>query len=1030
MKTKFSGILTLILALVVQLSFAQEKTITGNVTDNSGLPLPGVNIIVKGTSTGTQSDFDGNYAISASVGQTLTYSYVGFETQEIQVGASNTIDVTMKAGSQLDEVVITTYGGNVSQRDLATSVSSPDIETVQGITTSNVASALQGTTSGTQIKTLSGAPGGEVSIRIRGSSTINGNSNPLFVIDGIPMFSGATISNSFGGQQNSALSNLNPADIESIQVLKDAAATAIYGQRGSNGVIEIITKKGREGKLTINVNNSVGFQNAINKYDKMNYGEWLKYRDTYAENSGAESGSFSASDTDMPQLLGASDQVLEAFYDSQANVGDAYLDALYVDDALVVENNVSISGGSEKSKFYLSASRFDQEGTVLTQDYERKNVRLNATQVITDDLTFDGGIGVTDEVQNIIVNDNNIFGVLSTGILERPGLDLRDENGEFTPYTAFTFSNPLQNAISDFGRGRTFRVIGNAGLNYNITDNFAANVKFGLDQSEFRQRIYNPRETAQGNFGLADASNPGISDERHTTNRIYLVRPSFSYNNTWGDVKLRAYLGGEYERRTTRFVAAISEGFENSDLTYVSQGLTPITTASSFSEERRTALISTLGFTFWNKLILEGSVRRDDNSKFAEAERTAYFPGAALAYTVSNEGWFDNNIVNYLKLRGSYGITGNDSPFGRYNAPVSAQGQYADVTTSFLTIGSASARWEETEQFDGGFNARFFDSRITLNYSYYVKRTFDNSLVFNDPTAPSQGSRIAVQNLAAVENKGHEIDLSVTVFESDDFTWSNTFNFSTLDNEVTFLPKNALGETSPLDLGFVSRVDEGEPLGYFYVLQADGLYQDINEVPQELQDQGVGAGDVKYIDQNGDGVINDDDRINAGDPFADYTINWSGNVRFKNFDLSFLWNLSEGNELFNNNLSFAGISGNPAFGKFKNQLDWWTPNNTDTDIPRPNQTTATYNNQESSRFVEDGSYIKLRNVTLGYTFPEIEGFDKIRVYVSGDNLALITDYSGVDPEVNTFGNTNASQGTDFLTQGNSKVWKFGVNLSF
>jgi len=397
---------------------------------------------------------------------------------------------------------------------------------------------------------------------------------------------------------------------------------------------------------------------------------------------------------------------------------------------------------------------------------------------------------------------------------------------------------------------------------------------------------------------------------------------------------------------------------------------------------------------------------------------------------MSNEDWFPSDAINYFKLRASYGITGNDTPFGRYNAPVAAQGQYADVVTSLVTIGAETARWEETQQIDAGFTTRFWDNRINLTYAYFNKSTYDQSLVFTDRTAGTQGNRPVPRNLAEMTNKGHEIDLGIRVVDNDNFTWNNTFNFSTLDNEVTFLPKNDLGETTPLNLGFVSRVDEGEPLGFFYVLEADGIYQEGDVIPQFLLDQGVAPGDVRYVDQNEDGVLNDDDFINGGDPWADYTINWTSNLRYKKWDMSFLWNLSEGNDIFNNNYQFAGISGNAAFGKFSNQLNWWTPTNTDTDIPRPNQVTQGYNNQDSTRFVEDGSYIKLRNVTLGYTLPKIKGVDQIRVFVSGDNLLLITDYSGVDPEVNAFGNTAVSGGTDFLTQGNNRTFSFGANVTF
>ncbi|OAB79613.1 SusC/RagA family TonB-linked outer membrane protein [Cochleicola gelatinilyticus] len=1025
MKTKFSGILTLLLALVVQVSFAQQKTVTGTVSDDSGLPLPGANVIIKGSSSGTQTDFDGKYAISVEPGKTLTFSYVGFETQEIVVEASNTISVQMAPGNALDEVVITTYG-RTTARDLTTNVSKPDMETVQSITTSNVAGALQGTVAGAQINSVSGAPGGEVSIRIRGASTINGNSNPLFVIDGIPMITEATISDNFGNQQNSALSNLNIDDIESVEVLKDAASTAVYGQRGSNGVVLITTKQGKRGGFRININSTVGFQNAIEKYDTMNYGQWLKFRDTASQNGGADSGSFSANDADMPQLLGASQETLQAFYDSVADVGDSYIDEVYVDNAVTRNNNFNLSGGNDKTKMYFGASHFFQEGTVLTQDFDRKSARLNITQQISNSIDFVGGVSITDEFVNQIVNDNNIFGVLSTGILERPGLDLRDENGDFTPYQQFTFSNPLQNALEDLGKLRTFRVIGNAALNFQITDEFSAETKVGLDQSEVIERIYNPSTTAQGNFGV----NNGFGQETQATRRIYQVRQSFSYNKSWENIRMRAYLGGEYETNSTRFVIAAAEDFPSPLLQYVGQGITPLTSSSEFGENKRASLISRLGFTFWNKLILEGSIRADASSRFSEDDRTGYFPGLSAAYIVSEHDWFENNFVDYLKIRGSYGITGNESPFDRYFAPAVATSQYADQAALFLTIGEATARWEETEQIDVGFNVKFWDSRVDLNYAYFLKQTHDNSLVLPVALPTNQGSVITPQNVAAMENKGHEIDLNIGVVRNDNFSWNTSFIFGTLDNEVTFLPKNEFGETEPINAGFVSRVDEGEPLGFFYVLESDGLYQDISEIPQELQDQGVAPGDVKYIDQNGDGIINDDDFINGGDPWADFTLSWKNDIRFKKFDLSFLWAMSEGGEIYNNNIQFAGASSSGTFGKFTSQLDWWTPENRDTEIPRPNTVTAGYNNQDATRFIEDGSYIKLRNVTLGYTLPEIKWLASARVFVSGDNLVLITDYSGVDPEINTFGNSNIARGTDFLTQGNSRVWKFGVNLSF
>jgi TonB-linked SusC/RagA family outer membrane protein len=1033
MRLRFKWIYTLILAFLVQFSFAQEKTVTGVVSEN-GMPLPGATVVIKGTSKGVSTDFDGKYAIAAKTGDVLEISYVGMKTKTMTVGASNKMDVVLELDA-LDEIVISTYG-KVSQRELTSNVGKTKMETVKSVTSANVAGALQGTTSGIQVNTNSGAPGGEVSIRIRGASTISGDSNPLFVIDGIPVFTGITMSNAFGNQQNSALSNINPDDIESIEILKDGAATALFGQRGSNGVVSIKTKRGKAGKVTVNINSEIGFQNPLNKFEIMNYGQWLKYRDDRAFNSGPAAGitgSESAVFENNPSLQGASQDVLNAFYNSVSNKGDNYVDEIYVKDAITHNNNFNFQGGNENSKFYFGASHFFQEGTILTQDFSRKTARLNVDQKISDKLSFNGGVFFADERVNQISGDNNIFGVLSTSLLERPGRSLRQPDGSFTPFSQFTFSNPLQNALVDKGIGNTNRLNLNGTLTAKLGWGIESETTFSLDQTEYKEKIVYPNTTARGNFGDAQTTGArGLIQDTSSRNRIYQIRQGFNVNKSISDLDVRVYLGGEFENRSTDFLQGRAVDIPNPDFIYLNNALTPLRPFSSFSDETRLSGISRLGFTFKKKFILEGTFRADASSKFSENDRWGFFPGASFAYIVSEESFLRNSkVIDNLKLRASYGITGNDSPFGRFNVPVvNATSQYAGLPANFLTIGNAFARWEETSNIDAGFNAKLFKGRIGLGYSYYVKETLNNSLVIPNVTAPSQGSRTVNLNLASMRNSGHEIDLDINLVSKNDFSWNSTVNFSTLDNEVNFLPKNALGLTEPINAGFANRVDEGQPLGFFFVLQADGLYQADSEVPATLFAQGVRAGDVKYIDQNGDGILNNDDFINGGSPWADWVLNWNNQFRFKNFDLSFLWTWSEGGSIFNNNYAFAGISGGQNFNKFTNQLNYWSPTNTNTDIPRPSVTTQAYNNQRSTRFVEDASYIKLRNVTLGYTFKKLKFIQNARVYVSADNLLLITDYSGLDPEVNTFGNTNISRGTDFLTQGGIRVIKFGLNLTF
>ncbi|KAB1155205.1 TonB-dependent receptor [Tenacibaculum aiptasiae] len=1017
MRTKFNGILTLLLVLFVQISFAQEKTISGTVSDESG-PLPGVTVLKKGTTQGTETDFDGNYTIKAKVGDVLVFSFVGMKSAEKAVTNANTINVVMQNDNVLDEIVVVGYG-KTTQRDLTTNISSVSAETVQSVTSANISGALQGAASGVQITQLSGAPGGEVRVRVRGASSINGSNNPLYVIDGIPMFSGETLSNSFGGQRNSALSNLNPDDIESVEILKDAASAAIYGNRGSNGVILITTKKGKSGKARFNISTSVGIQNPIKKYETMNYGEWLRFGDAYFQNSGFPSGTWSNNQNPGNGLAGATQATLDAYYSANANRGSNYLDEIYVDNALVKNTSFNVSGGNENTKYYFGIASFNQDGNLLTQRFSRQNVRLNLTQNLTDNLKLTTGISLTDEKIRLIQNDNNIYGVLSTALLERPGQDIYNPDGTFNSYTNFTFSNPVQNAVENFDQGTTFRVLGNADLEYKFDENLTFNTKFGLDQLNFRQRSYYPSSTSQG------APN-GSADQRETTSRKITMLASANYNRSFTNWKLRTFLGAEYETNTFNFLRAAGNGFTSTSLTYLNNASTPTTADAFFSEARRVSFISRVGVTLYDDLILEGSVRYDGSSRFNADERWGLFPSASLGYIVSNNSWFDNNVVSYFKVRGSWGITGNVSAVGRYEAQPSVQsGNYAGVGTSFLGLANPSLRWEETSQIDAGFEAKFLDDRISLNYAYYVKETYDDSLILNVPLPESQGGGSITSNVGSMRNRGHEIDVKATIFDNENFSWDTTVGFSTLDNEIV-----SLGGSPAFDAGFASRVQQGAALGAFYALQADGLYQTDAEVPAHLQAQGVRAGDVKYIDQNNDQLLNGDDNVIVGSPFADFTMNWSSNLKYKAFDLSFLWAWSEGNDVFNNNLQFSGITGSIGFNKFKSQNNYWTPTNTNTDIPRPNRNTRAYNNQNSSRLVEDGSFIKLRNITLGYTLPKIKGFDKIRLTLSGDNLIVITDYSGTDPEVNFSGGNSIVGGTDFLTQGGSKVVKFGVNVSF
>ncbi|MCR9229030.1 MAG: TonB-dependent receptor [Flavobacteriaceae bacterium] len=1028
MKAKLAWMLTPFLVLCMSFSFGQEKTVSGNVTDQNGLPLPGVSILVVGTSNGTQTDFDGNYTISASQGQMLRFSYIGQKTVERTIGASSTIIVQMEDDAQaLEEVVVTGYG-STSKKKVTTSISQVSSEDVQKVSTANLSGALQGNATGIQVSQASGAPGGEVRLRIRGATSINGSNEPLYIVDGVQIETGSTVSDAFGGQQNSALSSINPNDIESIEILKDAASAAIYGSRGSNGVVIITTKKGKAGKPTISVGSYVGFQNPVNKYNVTNYGDWLRYGDAYYANSGRfPNGFWSANVDGRDDFTTYTQEELDAFYDSVSGQGDDYMEEIYKDNAVVRGLDVSISGGSDKTKYYIAGNSYNQEGVILGQDYRRESFRMNLTQDFTDKFRFIGGASITDEKQSLVNGDNNIYGVLSTGILESPGNNIYNPDGTFDS-SSYLFSNPVQNALENEATGDTFRVLVNAEFQYDVFDWLTFSSKWGLDNLDFYQKTYLPSTSTRG------AGSNGLAEDRQRVIRRLMTTQGFLVDKSFSDFNIGGFLGFEYNGRQSRLTVAERTGFASPLLKNVSEGATVTNAEGAFVEDNLVSFIGRASFSYKNKYLLDASIRADGSSKFGPNNKYGYFPSVSAGYIMSEEDWFRNDVVTFLKLRASYGVTGNDSGIGAYEAIAGAGAvSYAGaVGTAVATIGNDDVKWEETTQANFGASLGFWNDRITIEYDYFKKDTDD--LLLNVPLPGNTGFGVPVDgsasgiigNVGSMTNKGHEISLSADIFRGQGLTWSTTLGVSTLDNEVTSLNGN-----SPFIRGFVSRVEEGAPLGGFYVLEAEGLYQSDDEVPANLAADGVGAGDVRYVDQNGDGLINDDDYVIGGSPWADYTAHWKNTLTFKGFDLDFLWAMSEGNDVFNSTLQFSGTATNPNYGKFTNQLDYWTPDNTNATLPRPNVDTASHNTYDSTRYVEDGSWIKLRNVTLGYTLPnDIKGLSSVRFYVSGDNLVLITDYSGIDPEVNYSGSSAVTSGTDFLTQGGNRVWKFGVNVTF
>lgn len=1030
MKLKLSWILTAFMALIIQFSFAQEKTITGNVKGaEDGLPLPGASVLIKGTSKGAQTDFDGNYSIKASQGQVLVFSFIGNKTTERTVGTSSTINVTMEADAESLNAVVVTGFGEKGRKSVTSSIVSPEIAEIKTIATATVSGALQGSVTGLQVNQNGGAPGTAFSVRLRGASSINGSNEPLYVVDGIPIISGDTGGGNFGGQDNDALASLNFSDVESIQVLKDASATAIYGSRAANGVVLITTKRGKAGKVKVEMNTYVGTQNAIRTYEIAKAGEVFKYNDiAWDEAFGFPSGFGLLSQGfilgyDFLTENGFTD--INEFYES--DFGENYIDAINVENALVASTDISISGGSDKATFFAQFSDFKQDGTILNQSFDRRSLRLNANFNPNEKLAIDAGMTVLESNTSRVNTDNNIFSGISTALLELPGIPLRDDNGVLT-LDNFLFSNPLQNVELENSDEKVFRVLANLGLNYSFNDKFNVYSRASIERLDFRQDRFFPAATAQGIGANGDAlTYINLFTQYNSTTTL-------NYNEDFGLDKwdFTALAGFSFEGNLQNNSTLNTQNFPEG-LNQTISGATVIQ-ADNFNTERKLfSYFGRLGVDYDDKVFLEGTMRADASSVFGAGNKVGYFPALSAAYLASND--FDSNLVTNLKLRASWGQTGNQSGLGNFASAGLVSGvNFADTPgTSITQIENPNLKWEVTTQTNFGLDFALWD-RINISYDYYDKQTED--LLLARPFRNSTGFTTINDNIGSISNKGHELSISADIFRNagTGFNWTTQLNLSRNVNEVTGLLTDANGDFVPIDAGFATRIAVGQPLGAFFGLQFDGLYRPGDIIPAALQARGVSEGDVKYVDINGDGDITNDDRTFIGDPNPDLIGNWRNTIRYKNFDFSANLQFELGREIYNNTLAFAGPGSNPIFSKLANGIDdYYTEDNTDATQPRPRRGgLQTYNSQDSSQYIENGEYVRLKEATLGYTFtPKTLGIGvSLRVYVGGDNLFTITDYSGNDPEVNTFGSSNVSRGTDFLSQGLNKTYKFGVNLKF
>ncbi|MGV8814384.1 MAG: TonB-dependent receptor [Gelidibacter sp.] len=961
----------------------QDRTIKGTVLDDTGAPLAGATVIVKGTSKGVTTDFDGNFELKVSNdATTLVISYLGYVTQDVNIVGKTTLNVKMAADNMaLSEVVVIGYG--TEKKALLTgSVSAISSKEIEDLPVSGVDGILQGQASGVQVSQNSGTPGGEMSVRIRGLSSISGSSQPLYIIDGIPVTTGNFGMIGYEGQGSSAITDLNPNDIESISILKDASATAIYGARASNGIVLITTKRGKTQKSVVTASVYTGVQRAWNRLDMLNSRQWMEYRNDLTKST--------------------------VFTQEQMNnitVDTDWQDVIFR-TAPINSYELSATGGSDKTKYYMGGTMFKQEGILIGTDYKRLNGRVNLDHELSEKFSIGTSIGLTYSKTNRVEGDQTTQGPLPNGISTPAIFPVFNPDGSYNQNGPY--SNPVSIANEAINQNFSYRTNSNVYLDYRITPDLTFTTKWGVDFLNFREHAFESRKTVQG------AKYNGLGFETYSNIINVVSNNILKYKHDFDKHKIEFLAGYSFESYEYRNSFIRGQDYADDNLQYISAASTIVSASASATDTGLRSYFGRANYNYDNKYLFDASGRFDTSTKFGENNRTGFFPAGSVAWRVIEEEFLkDSNIFSDLKLRASYGLTGNDdiSPFlfSELYGNTSYGGQPAIYPSN---IPNPDLKWETTRQLNLGLNLGFFNDRLAITADYYDKQT--NDLLLSRPLPLSSGFSSITQNVGKVENKGIEITVSSRNFVGE-FIWSTLFNISGNRNKVLELyngqPIDDIGRGG-------NRIMEGQPIGIFYSFESLGV--------------DPSTGDIVYADTNFDGVITSEDRTIVGNPHPDFIGGLTNNFSYRGFDFSVFLQGSYGNDVFNGSrLYLESLQGGD------NQIAavtrrWRQPGDI-TDIPRATlEPVATQNKRISSRFIEDGSYLRVKNVTFGYTLNQKTMqkmfFTSARFYFSVQNLFTFTNYSGLDPEVNYRGDDNSVIGTDFFTYPQAQTFTFGVNL--
>ncbi len=1023
-----------LLALIISLSaFAQtdKVTVNGKVTDEAdGSALPGLSIIEKGTTNGASTDISGKYTLSVSPNAILVFSFIGYKTQEVEVGNRTTIDVSMGSDVvQLQDVVVVGYGTQ-QKKDINGAVGSVRNNEFKDQPTTNVAGNLQGKMAGVNITSASGTPGAGMLVSIRGAS------NPLYVVDGVPMLSesNSSLATSFdtegnvvgSGQNVSSIADINPNDIESVDVMKDASATAIYGARAANGVVFITTKRGKSGKTKINFNYYTGMQKVARKIDFLNSQEFV------ALNEEARANDLALYNNDNTIFGPDFDP---AVLTDPLNYGTDGTNTVWLDEVLqtapIRNYELSASGGDKKTKFYVGGSYFDQEGIVINSGYKRLTVRTNLDHQATDKLSFGLSASVSHSNNRRSFNDNTYTGIITNAIGASPLMPVYDEFGNYSNYEDYQVNwlsdNPVLSANEIIAYTATSRLIGSLFAEYKFTPSLKFRTSWSTDYSYVSDDQFFSPNTADAEAVSGRAFKGNFEQLTWLNENILTFSKTFSEAHN-----VNVVAGFTMQESKSDYTSINGQGFP------IGSGLQKISSAAVITNganlETSYGLMSYLArvnYDYRSKYFLSATVRADGSSRFPKDKRYGVFPSFSAGWAISEEDFFgDGKTVNYLKLRGSYGITG-DQEIGNFQnvsfyQPAKYNGQSGLKPRN---IADPNLSWQSNEQLNVGIDWELFNGKVSGSVDYFKSNKKD--LLNNSLIAGSTGFPTITRNAGEIQNSGWEFTVAATPVANEKFRWNTDFNISFIKNEIISWPSDGQLVSAYNDLSPTHVIKVGEAMGTFWAVKYLGVD------PQ--------TGDALFLDLQtltsqtaSSGLIDSDDALIAGKAIPDFFGGWNNTLNYKNFDALLAFQYSVGNDVYNliratyQNVGWSNEGGVDQVyaNNWSGVKDRWQKPGDQTDIPRASFINQNYV-ENSTMFIEDGSFLRFRTLSLGYTIKPKSPtwFDNIRIYGQIQNLYTFTEYVGFDPEVSSTGGGNPqTAGIDYAAYPQPRTFTIGFNL--